>query len=440
MELAVGQVLSGTLRLIRKVAQGGMGSVWIAEHLVLGKDVAVKFMARPWASVPSARTRFLREARMTAMVDSPHVVRVLDCRFTEGDEPYLVLELLRGEDLEQRVRRRGALPVPEVVEIVAQACEALHACHEAGIIHRDLKPENVFLVEGPRPLVKILDFGIAKPARADELHESDKLAAGTPQYMSPEQMFEPEKTDARSDLFALGAVAYFALTRRRAFDADTIEGLYLAIDGGSFTRASELRPELPPSLDAWFDKALANDPRDRFASAREMASALYDALREASAERTTLVDAAPLARDAREGDGDGERAARMAPEAATPSEPPELPIRRFGRSRRSLVFAAACALGAGLFVWQGDRLTFASADASQEADEIPDAIVEPEVAPPPPSPAPAEPARAAAATDEREGDPGGAAEPVSAGAGAGAPDACRASDAIASSRDVDRAP
>ena len=217
MQFEPGHVLNGTLCLVRKVAQGGMGTVWIAEHLVLGTEVAVKFMARPWSSVPAARTRFLREARMTAKVDSPHVVRVLDCRFSEADEPYLVLELLHGEDLEQRVRRHGVLSVQETVEIIAQACEALSACHEAGIIHRDLKPENVFLVAGERPFVKILDFGIAKPTRLEDAHESDKLAAGTPQYMSPEQMFEPEKTDARSDLFALAVVAYFALTRRPPF-------------------------------------------------------------------------------------------------------------------------------------------------------------------------------------------------------------------------------
>ncbi len=285
MHLEPGQVLSGTLRLKKKIAQGGMGTVWIAHHLVLGTDVAVKIMSSPWSSVPAARTRFLREARLTARIDSPHVVRPLDCRFDEADEPYLVLELLRGEDLEQRVRRRGPLPVGDVVEIVAQTCEGLAACHEAGIVHRDMKPENVFLVEGARTLVKILDFGVAKPLDPNELLDVDKLACGTPQYMSPEHMFEPATTDVRSDLFSLGAVAYFALTGHTPFEADTLEGLYLAIDAGAFTPPSERRADLPPALDAWFERALANAPADRFPDARAMAAALYDALREASADR-----------------------------------------------------------------------------------------------------------------------------------------------------------
>jgi eukaryotic-like serine/threonine-protein kinase len=228
VKLEAGHVLSGTLCLVRKIADGGMGSVWTAKHLVLGIEVAVKFMSGPWASVPSARARFLREARITARIDSPHVVSVLDCRHTEADEPYLVLELLHGETLEQRVRRHGSLSVYEVVEIVSQTCEALAATHESGIVHRDLKPENVFLVSGPATFVKVLDYGVAKPMDKEHCLDVDRLPAGTPQYMSPEHMFEPEITDARSDLFSLAAVAYFALTRRTPFDADSIEGLYFA--------------------------------------------------------------------------------------------------------------------------------------------------------------------------------------------------------------------
>ena len=282
----MGQVLSGTLRLVRKIADGGMGSVWIAEHLVLGTDVAVKVMSGPWAAVPSARSRFLREARMTANIDSPHVVRVLDCRHDEADEPYIVLELLRGENLEQRVRRHGPLSLFEVVEIVAQTCEALAATHAAGIVHRDLKPENVFLVAGPTTFVKLLDFGVAKPMMKRDCVDVDLLPAGTPQYMSPEHMFEPETTEARSDLFSLAAVAYFALTRRTPFDADSIQGLYFAIDGGTFPRPSALRAELPDSIDRWFEKALAHRPQDRFAGrARDGRRALRRRARAAGADR-----------------------------------------------------------------------------------------------------------------------------------------------------------
>lgn len=333
-----------------------MGSVWIAEHLVLGTEVAVKFMSGPWAAVPSARARFLREARMTANIDSPHVVRVLDCRHNEADEPYLVLELLHGENLEQRVRRHGPLSIFEVVEIVAQTCEALAATHEAGIVHRDLKPENVFLVAGPTTFVKLLDYGVAKPMKAEDCLEVDSLPAGTPQYMSPEHMFEPGTTDARSDLFSLAAVAYFGLTRRTPFDAESIEGLYFAIDGGTFPRPSALRPELPAALDRWFEKALAHDPKDRFADARQMADALYDVVREARtqiAETTAGADEAP-----------------RTSQHPTLSEL-AIPVRRMRRTRKSAIAALALAAAASVFVWRasGPEVQDASASTTSEVTD-----------------------------------------------------------------------
>ncbi len=338
-----GQVLSGTLRLVRRVADGGMGSVWAAEHLVLGTTVAVKFMAGPWADVPSARARFLREARITASIASPHVVEVHDCRPDEADEPYLVLELLHGETLEQRVRRHGALSVSEVVEIVSQTCEALAATHEAGIVHRDLKPENVFLVAGAGTFVKLLDYGVAKPNRKEDCLEVDHLPAGTPSYMSPEHMFEPALTDARSDLFSLGAVAYFALTRRTPFGAASLEGLYVAVDEGSFVRPSALRPELPAALDRWFAKALAHDPDRRFRDARAMGAALHDAARELYADLPdTALDVAPISR----------RETTL----------PELPLFRPRTSRIRAALALALSATAAVLVW------LATAAAGQRAE------------------------------------------------------------------------
>lgn len=375
VKLEVGQILSGTLRLVRKIADGGMGSVWIAEHLVLGTAVAVKFMSGPWAAVPSARSRFLREARMTAKIDSPHVVAVLDCRHDEADEPYIVLELLHGENLEQRVRRHGPLSVFEVVEIVAQTCEALATTHEAGIIHRDLKPENVFLVAGPTTFVKLLDYGVAKPMKKDECVEADHLPAGTPQYMSPEHMFEPDTTDARSDLFSLAAVAYFALTRRTPFDAESIEGLYFAIDGGTFARPSALRPELPVGLDRWFERALAHDAKDRFAHAREMSDALYDAMRDARmrvAETTAAADEVPASTA-----------------HATLAEV-GLPLRRVRRSRTSAIAALVLAAAASVVVWRSNGPEVQEANAATNGDAADGGAVEshalavdvPAVAPP----------------------------------------------------------
>lgn len=303
--------------------------MWLAEHLVLGTEVAVKVMARPWALVPGASARFLREARMTAKLRSPHVVRVLDCRRTEGDEPYLVLELLRGENLEQRVSRHGTLPLDEVRAIVEQMGRALACAHAEGIVHRDVKPENVFLERGEELSVKLLDFGVAKPTNKDECLDVDRLPAGTVQYMSPEHMFDPETTDERSDLFSLAAVAYFALVGRPPFDTESLEALYFAIDGGAFDKPSKARPDLPPAIDAWFEKALAHAPSERFSSARELADAF------ASAARGNAAD-----------DDRSPRASSVRRTAAVRS--------RSWRRARSLATAGlALATSAGFLAWDG---------------------------------------------------------------------------------------
>jgi serine/threonine-protein kinase len=370
VKVDAGQILSGTLRLVRKIADGGMGSVWLGEHLVLGTDVAVKLMSGPWAAVPSARARFLREARMTALIDSPHVVRVLDCRHDEADEPYIVLELLRGENVEQRVRKHGPLALSEVVEIVAQTCEALAATHAAGVVHRDLKPENVFLVAGTTTFVKLLDYGVAKPLRRRDCLDVDLLPAGTPQYMSPEHMFEPETTEPRSDLFSLAAVAYFALTRRTPFEADSMQGLYFAIDGGTFPRPSALRAELPPAIDRWFEKALAHRPDDRFASAREMADALYDAVRASPAE---LVES-----DA--GQNEPAPVSTTTPTMFELSLPRRIPR---GMRKRAVATLALAMAAASMLVWRsGPEVQEAS--ASTMVETTPDAGPDgPPVAPTP---------------------------------------------------------
>ncbi|MCL2778423.1 MAG: serine/threonine protein kinase [Polyangiaceae bacterium] len=347
MNLEPGQVLSGTLRLVRKIANGGMGSVWLTEHLLLGKQVAVKFMSPEWALTPGARERFLREARITGAINSPHVVRVLDCRLTEGGEPYLVLELLRGETLEQRVQRLGPLSLGDVANLVSQTCNALSQAHKAGFVHRDIKPENVFLETGQagQPLsVKLLDFGVAKPVRSDECIEGDRLAAGTARYMSPEHMFDPEKTDERSDLFSLAAVAYFALTQRSPYNAHSLEGFYFAIDAGRFDRPTELRPELPRAIDAWFNRALAHDPAARFANAGAMARALHDIVRTSHAQRDPYRRLVP-------------GVAGLAREASDSHS---------SRVRRTAAAATVLASVVILFAWHDGH---AVKDASAKADE-----------------------------------------------------------------------
>lgn len=379
MKLQSGQVLSGTLRLVRRLADGGMGSVWIAEHLVLGTEVAVKVMARPWADMPGAPTRFLREARITAAIDSPHVVRVLDCRLTEADEPYLVLELLRGETLEERVRRHGPLPVGELLAVLRQTAEALRAAHAASILHRDLKPENVFLVAGPATFVKLLDFGVAKPKDPAAWLDADRLPAGTPQYMSPEQLFDAETADERADLFSLAAVAYFGLTGRAPFPGGSLEALYFAVDAGDFEAPSAMRPELSPAIDAFFSRALAHDPAARFPDARALAEALASAI---AAGRAAL----PPAVTANEDDDDA------SPESGWAFHDAPLPVEVPGLRRRGVALARVASRGdtlrrygavsavlalAAMLVWQNpsNALGAAGTSAPRAPDDTTEAVV-----------------------------------------------------------------
>ncbi|HEY2365360.1 MAG TPA: serine/threonine-protein kinase, partial [Polyangiaceae bacterium] len=208
--LQAGAVLARSYRLLHTIGEGGMGRVWVAEQLALDRRVAVKVLSDEGIQSKPALELFHREARATARVDSPHVVRVLDFDVTEQGFPFLVLELLVGETLEERVLRMGALPLDDARAILEQTCHALAAAHGCGILHRDIKAENLFLQAGRRVDVKLLDFGIAlmKYASAGPRQMGP---VGTPQYMSPEQMLGHE-VDERSDLFSLGVCIYHALT------------------------------------------------------------------------------------------------------------------------------------------------------------------------------------------------------------------------------------
>jgi serine/threonine-protein kinase len=271
--LAPGFLVTPTVRLVRPLGHGGMGSVWVADHLTLRTQVAVKFMSAETAHGPSS-ARFSREASAAASVKSPHVVTILDHGVTSpGNVPFIVMELLHGWDLRQLIQQRGALPLDLAANLLAQAGRGLAKAHEAGVVHRDVKPGE--------PLVKLLDFGVAK-------HDDDREAfpmtstgavVGTPYYMSPEQMLGAKNADARSDLWSLGVVAYHAVTGRVPFDGETIGALCVAIERGTFPPASQLRAGLPRTVDAWFEKAMARSPADRFASAREMTDAFEAALR-----------------------------------------------------------------------------------------------------------------------------------------------------------------
>jgi serine/threonine-protein kinase len=270
-----------------------MGSVWLADHIGLDTLCAVKFIHADLAGHPEVRARFEREARAAALIKSPHVVQVIDYGESDG-VPYFAMEYLEGEDLARRLDRGGRLSPSETVSVVAQIARALTKAHAAGLVHRDLKPENVFLTgDADQPLVKVLDFGIAKGGPVVTSATRTGALLGTPQYMSPEQAQGARSLDHRSDLWSLGVLAFVCLTAKSPFSGEGYADVLMAICVMAPPVPSRCFPDLPTAFDAWFARACARAPADRFSTAREQADALACALAQAAAPVTPTVASSP---------------------------------------------------------------------------------------------------------------------------------------------------
>jgi serine/threonine protein kinase len=278
--LEPGMLVTPSVRLVRPLGAGGMGSVWVADHLALHTQVVVKFMTPELSSHADSVARFSREAAAAAQVKSPHVVQMLDHGVSIEGIPFIVMELLEGRDLSEYVTQRGGrLALAETAEIVGQVAKALGRAHERGIVHRDIKPANIFLCEvGAGELfVKVLDFGIAKAAQdGGALSGGTKTGAvmGTPYYMSPEQIVGARHVDARADVWSLGVLVYEVLTGIRPFDSDSFGALAVQVSSGVLPRPTLAAPHLPRDFDGWFAKACARDAAARFATVRELSDAL----------------------------------------------------------------------------------------------------------------------------------------------------------------------
>jgi serine/threonine-protein kinase len=302
MSLAPGRMVTANVRLAGLLRRGGMGSVWRAEHLSLGTEVAVKFMSPQYLESEDLVTRFTREATSAAQIKSPHVVQILDHGVLDEGLPFIVMELLVGEDLAQRIKRRGPLPLAEIAAVVLQVGKALSKAHQSGILHRDIKPDNIFLLEDDgEAFVKVLDFGVAKLLEASHAMTATGSTVGTPFYMSPEQLLSAKHVDFQCDLWSLAVVAYRAATGQLPFHGDTLGALAIKVHEAKFVPASAHRPEVPPALDAWFSRAFQRDPAARFASLKDLVQGLARAVADPSAAATelpsfpTFVPAAALA-------------------------------------------------------------------------------------------------------------------------------------------------
>ncbi|MEI9940874.1 MAG: serine/threonine-protein kinase [Pseudomonadota bacterium] len=279
-----GATISGRFRLERLLGRGSMGSVWLARHLTLDVDVAVKFIDAAFRDQKDHRGRFALEAQAAARINSPHVVNVLDFGAEASGRLYIAMEYLQGEDVSKLLERSGRLSPATTARIVSHACRGLGRAHALGIAHRDVKPENLFLVgatEDEGFVLKILDFGVAKSAQKagkDFVGTVVGQLVGSPAYMSPEQAHGSLDVDFRSDLFSLAVVAYHCLTGVVPFGGDSLAELLIGIVSKDPVPATRLTPGLPRALDDWFQRALDKNPARRFASAKDLAQAFHMAV------------------------------------------------------------------------------------------------------------------------------------------------------------------
>jgi serine/threonine-protein kinase len=263
--LEPGQVLAQRYRVQRLIGKGGMGAVYLADDEVLGELVALKVISSAWAAdEPAMIARFRREAAAARKVSSPSVIRIHDLGEARPGLLYLSMEYFAGRTLSEVIAQRGVVPMKDVQDILQQVGAGLEAAHAVGVIHRDLKPSNVLV--GERGAVKIIDFGLATTAVGDGLTATGAIL-GTPHYMAPEQV-RGKAVDARSDVYAFGALAYHLVTGRPPFAGDNAIAIGFAHLSETPTPAGQLRKDVPASLEAAISGALAKDPAERPASAR----------------------------------------------------------------------------------------------------------------------------------------------------------------------------
>jgi eukaryotic-like serine/threonine-protein kinase len=268
---AAGARIGDRYRVERLIGRGGMGAVYLAHDEVLGDLVALKLISSAWSTDPEAATaRFRREASAARRISSPNVIRIHDLGETRDGLLFISMEYVAARTLADLLDARGSLTIDDTRDIIRQVCDGLEAAHNAGVIHRDLKPQNILV--GERNAVKIIDFGLAKTTFLGEMTATG-LILGTPQYMSPEQV-RGRPVDARSDIYALGALTYHTLTGRPPFNGDTPIAVTFAACTEPAVDPRELRSDVPAVLAKAILAALAKEPSERLQSVAEFRKAL----------------------------------------------------------------------------------------------------------------------------------------------------------------------
>lgn len=276
--IAIGHVLDQRYRILGVIGQGGMGTVYEAEHLNIGRRVAIKVLKPEHAQKKDAIARMRHEARVVSQIGHPNICEVFDIGQLNDGSPYLVMERLHGETLAARIERGGPMQLGELSETMTMVLLALDAAHRKNVIHRDMKPDNIFLADrASGRTAKILDFGISKATVPDELpHDLTRtgMVMGTPYYMAPEQAMGERQLDGRVDVWGVGVAMYEALSGQRPFVARNYNALLVQILTAAPRSILTLRPDLPPTFALVLGRALEKRREARFGSAREFGEAL----------------------------------------------------------------------------------------------------------------------------------------------------------------------
>jgi serine/threonine protein kinase len=364
----------GAYRILERIGVGGMGSVWLGEHVMLGRKAAIKLLHAEMSSRRDIVKRFFNEARAATAIADPGIVQIFDFGYHEDGSAYIVMELLEGEPLDKRLERVGRFEITEALRIMRQVTTAVGAAHARGIIHRDLKPDNIYLVKDPEVVggerVKILDFGIAKLLDEYNSMNAPSGVFGTPLYMAPEQCRGTEKVDHRADIYALGCMLFALLTGGPPFQ-EGVAGVIMSLQMDEPAPAPSTRaPNIPGAVDALVLRCLAKTPQERFQTAGELASEITSAL-------TTLrASTGPME--------PREATAPIAPQPPSLTSAPTAAFRPVSVPRRNVMPYAGAAIAAGallaLVVWQVSDSSPPAVAASPAPTPTP--VVAP--APPPP--------------------------------------------------------
>src|SRR5580704_6902604 len=409
LALHEGAIFAERYCIVRLIAAGGMGAIYEVVHLETQRRRALKVMLPHVLRSVELRERFKREARVAAEVESEFIVDVFDAGVDDATEmPFLVMELLRGEELGKRLKRMGRLPPGEALAYLYQTALALDKTHRANIVHRDLKPENIFLMEredGP-PRVKVLDFGVAKLIAEGGATGGATEVVGTPTYMAPEQFRAGTRITPAVDVYALGLMAYTLLVGAPYWQEETLSGnafaiALVAVRGPiepATVRAARQGVLLPPAFDAWFTTVTAVDPAHRYAMASAAVRALGEVLKVHLA--TGTFEAARITTDPMQG--------APVPSFGPPSysatvREPKAALRPVLLAVAMLALGGMLALGFGVYNWQRSlaRAAAVAADPAPSASTLRPA--EPSAAPPP------APATAAASGDTPRPEPSASA-------------------------------